>query len=161
MWSACTQEASVMWSEVHALKNLQYIQVKYMCWRSFNTLKWCTCTQEASIQWNKVQFILRSFNTVKWDTYTQKATIQWTEIHVLFPLHTGKWPQENHYISWSMHITAIRLGGLVVKTFVYQPMYLGLNHGEGKFFFQKKNSKISRRIYAWLVCKGLRIFNTV
>ena len=54
-----------------------------------------------------------------------------------------------------MHITAIKLGGLVVKTFVYQPMDLGLTPGEGKFFKKKKNAKISRRIYASLACKGL------
>ena len=54
-----------------------------------------------------------------------------------------------------MLITAIRLGGLVVKTFVYQPMDLGSNPGKGNFFFFQKNAKIYRRIYASLACKGL------
>ena len=52
---------------------------------------------------------------------------------------------------------AIRLGGLVVKTFVYQPMHPGSNPGEGNFFFFKKNAKISRHIYASLACKGLKV----
>ena len=56
-----------------------------------------------------------------------------------------------------MLITAIRLGGLAVKTFVYQPMDPGLNPGKGKFFllFFQKNAKISQRIYASMACKGL------
>ena len=54
-----------------------------------------------------------------------------------------------------MLITAIRLGGLVVKTFVYQPTDPGSNPGKGNFFFQK-NAKLSRRIYASLPCKGLK-----
>ena len=37
-----------------------------------------------------------------------------------------------------MLIIAIRLGGLVVKTFVYQPMDPGSNPGVGKFFFFSK-----------------------
>ena len=58
-----------------------------------------------------------------------------------------------------MLIIAIRLGGLVVKTFVYQPMDPGSNPGEGKFFFFfQKNAKISRRIYVSLACKGLILF---
>ena len=40
-----------------------------------------------------------------------------------------------------MLITAIRLGGLVVKTVVYQPMDPGSNPGEGNFFFFKKTLK--------------------
>ena len=60
-----------------------------------------------------------------------------------------------------MLITAIRLGGLVVKTLVYQPMDPGSNPGVGKFFFFffQKNAKISRRIYASLACKGLKYQN--
>ena len=41
-----------------------------------------------------------------------------------------------------MLTTAVRLGGLVVKTLVYQSMDPGLNPGVGKiFFFQKKTLK--------------------
>ena len=41
-----------------------------------------------------------------------------------------------------MLITAIRLGGLVVKTLVFQPMDPELNPGVGKnFFFSKKTLK--------------------
>ena len=61
-----------------------------------------------------------------------------------------------------MLITAMRLGGLVVKTLVYQSMDPGSNPGVGKFFFFffffKKNAKISRRIYASLACKGIYIY---
>ena len=57
-----------------------------------------------------------------------------------------------------MLITAIRLGGLEVKTLYYQPMDPRSSPGEGKkmfFFFHKKNAKIYRRIYASMACKGL------
>ena len=50
-----------------------------------------------------------------------------------------------------MLTTAIRLGGLVVKIFVYQPM----DPANFILFFFQKNAKISRRIYALLACKGL------
>ena len=58
-----------------------------------------------------------------------------------------------------MLITSIRLGGIVVKTFVYQSMDPGSNPGKAKFFFFFffLNAKISRRIYASLVCKGLKM----
>ena len=59
-----------------------------------------------------------------------------------------------------MLITAIRLGGLEVKTLFYQPMDPGSSPGEGKknsFFFPKKNAKIYRRIYASMACKGLNL----
>ena len=32
---------------------LQYSELKFMYFRSLNTVKWSTCTQEASIQWNE------------------------------------------------------------------------------------------------------------
>ena len=57
-----------------------------------------------------------------------------------------------------MLITALRLVGLVVKTFVYQPMDPGSNPSQGNFFFFQINTKLSRRIYASLACKGLKLF---
>ena len=46
-----------------------------------------------------------------------------------------------------MLISAIGLGGLVVKTLVYQPMDRGSNPDEGKFFFFPKKTLKSLNAY--------------
>ena len=46
-----------------------------------------------------------------------------------------------------MLITAIRLGGLVVKTLVYQPMDPGSILAEANFFFSKKKTFKSINAY--------------